>query len=47
MNLFILNPKQEWLVAFLNKIQTHERLKRILFIMMKHTMGINALKSAM
>ena len=24
------NPKQEWLLAFQNKIQTHERFKRTL-----------------
>ena len=41
--LIIKNPKnqkQEWLLAFLGKMQTHERLKRTLFVRTKHNMRI-------
>ena len=32
--------KQEWVLAFQNKIQSHERLERVLFIRTKHNMHI-------
>ena len=34
--LLFFNLKQEWVLVFWNKIQTHEKLKRMLFIVTKH-----------
>ena len=34
--LLFFNLKQEWVLVFWNKIQTHEKLKRMLFIVPKH-----------
>ena len=37
---FNINLKQKWLLAAWNKIQTHKRFKRMLFIRTKHNMQI-------